>query len=107
MDALMTERDARNGYVEAQDKIFAMTQERDALEVVIVEQCNVIASMQADQSEFKRLQEIEDDFQRLRDAVSDALLALTGTRRPTLQDFHNYPTEVWALAEELERIELD
>ena len=71
---------------------------------VIAQQCEIIASMTADASEFRRLQAVEDDFQRLRDAVSDALLALTGTRRPSVRDCPL--EELAALAEELERAEL-
>lgn len=83
-----------------------LTAEVEALQSVVLQQCEVIAAMSADASEFKRLQACEADLLALRDAVSDALLALTGTRRPTLQDFGNHPTEIWAMAEELERQEL-
>lgn len=65
-----------------------------ALTEVVAQQCGLIASMQADAS----------DFQRLRDAVSDALLALTGTRRPSVRDCPL--EELAALAAELERTEL-
>ena len=78
--------------------------EIDGLTAVVAQQCELIASMTADASEFRRLQDVEDDFQRLRDAVSDALLAITGTRRPSARDC---PLgELAALAEELERAEL-
>ena len=71
---------------------------------VVAQQCSLIASMTADASEFRRLQAVEDDFQRLRDAVSDALLALTGTRRPSVRDAGSF--EILALIQELERTEL-
>ena len=71
---------------------------------IVAQQCELIASKSADASEFRRLQAVEDDFQRLRDAVSDALLALTGTRRPSVRDCPL--EELAALAEELERAEL-
>ena len=77
--------------------------ERDGLTAVVAQQCELIASMTADASEFRRLQAVEDDVQRLRDAVSDALLALTGTRRPSQRDCA-WP-EVWALAEAAEYFE--
>ena len=70
---------------------------------IVAQQCEVIASMSADASEFKRLQAVEDDFQRLRDAVSDALLAVTGTRRPSQRDCA--VPEIWALAEVAEYFE--
>ena len=75
-----------------------------SLAEVIAQQCEIIASMTADASEFRRLQAVEDDFQRLRDAVSDALLALTGTRRPSVRDCPL--EELAALAEEMERAEM-
>ena len=78
--------------------------EIDGLTAVVAQQCELIASMTADASEFRRLQAVGDDFQRLRDAVSDALLALTGTRRPSVRDCPL--EELAALAEELERTEL-
>lgn len=78
--------------------------EIDGLTAVVAQQCELIASMTADASEFRRLQAVEDDFQRLRDAVSDALLALTGTRRPSVRDCA--VPEIWALAEELDLAEL-
>ena len=78
--------------------------EIDGLTAVVAQQCELIASMTADAGEFRRLQAVEDDFQRLRDAVSDALLALTGTRRPSVRDCPL--EELAALAEELERTEL-
>lgn len=80
-----------------------MRAERDGLTEIVTQQCEVIASMSADASEFKRLQDVEDDFQRLRDAVSDALLALTGTRRPSQRDCA--VPEIWALAEAAEYFE--
>ena len=70
---------------------------------IVTQQCELIASMSADASEFRRLQAVEDDFQRLRDAASDALLAITGTRRPSQRDCA-WP-EVWALAEATEYFE--
>ena len=78
--------------------------EIDGLTEIVAQQCELIASMTADASEFRRLQAVGDDFQRLRDAVSDALLALTGTRRPSVRDCPL--EELAALAEELERTEL-
>ena len=78
--------------------------EIDGLTEIVAQQCDLIASMTADASEFRRLQAVEDDFQRLRDAVSDALLAITGTRRPSVRDCPL--EELAALAEELERAEL-
>ena len=75
----------------------------EGLTGIVAQQCEIIASMTADASEFRRLQAVEDDFQRLRDAVSDALLALTGTRRPSQRDCA--VPEIWALAEAAEYFE--
>lgn len=81
--------------------------ERDGLTAIVAQQCNLIASMSADASEFKRLQDVEDDFQRLRDAVSDALLALTGTRRPSQRDYPGHAlSEFRALMVEMDKYEL-
>ena len=78
-----------------------------ALTEVVAQQCELIASMQADASEFRRLQDVEDDFQRLRDAVSDALLALTGTRRPSQRDYPGHAlSEFRALMDEMDEYEL-
>lgn len=77
--------------------------EIDGLTAVVAQQCELIASMTADASEFQRLRDAEDDFQRLRDAVSDALLALTGTRRPSQRDCA--VPEIWALAEAAEYLD--
>ena len=80
--------------------------EIDGLTAVVAQQCELIASMTADASEFRRLQAVEDDFQRLRDAVSDALFEMTGTHRPTIRDIIPRYPKLRALAEELERTEL-
>lgn len=81
--------------------------ERDGLTEVVAQQCELIASMTADASEFRRLQAVEDDFQRLRDAVSDALLALTGTRRPSQRDYPGHAlSEFRALMAEMDEYEL-
>ena len=77
--------------------------EVEGLTEVVAQQCEIIASMTTDASEFRRLQAVEDDFQRLRDAVSDALLALTGTRRPSQRDCA--VPEIWALAEAAEYLD--
>ena len=82
-----------------------LQQECAQLTEIVAKQCELIASMTADASEFRRLQAVEDDFQRLRDAVSDALLALTGTRRPSARDC-GAMLELVAMAEEMERTEL-
>ena len=103
MDAGTTEEARRE--IEARISGYSeMVLEVAGLTEIVAQQCELIASRTADASEFRRPQEVEDDFQRLRDAVSDALLALTGTRRPSVRDCPL--EELAALAEELERAEL-
>lgn len=70
------------------------------LEAVVLQQCEVIAAMSADASEFKRLQGVETFSYALQDAAVNALLALTGTRRPSQRDCP--VPELWALAEAVE-----
>jgi hypothetical protein len=106
MDAGTTEEARRE--IEARISGYSeMVMEVAGLTEIVAQQCELIASMTADASEIKRLQEVEDDFQRLRDAVSDALLALTGARRPTGMDLlQTDVAEISALVEEMERAEL-
>lgn len=88
-------------------KADALKVEIAGLTEIVAQQCELIASMSADASEFRRLQAVEDDFQRLRDAVSDALLALTGTRRPSVRDCPGHAlSEFRAIMAEMDKYEL-
>lgn len=78
----------------------ALVAEVEALQAVVLQQCEVIAAMSADASEFKRLQGIETFSYALQDAAVNALLALTGTRRPSQRDCPM--PELWVLAEVVE-----
>lgn len=83
--------------------------ERDGLTEIVAQQCEVIAEIQEelaacpDADEIEALREAKENASTLKDAVSDALLAITGTRRPSQRDCA-WP-EVWALAEAAEYFE--
>lgn len=119
--AKMVEVDGRGAISEGLLEVVDMTVEEDRafhemnqlqqecaqLTEVVTQQCELIASMTADASEIKRLQAVEDDFQRLRDAVSDALLALTRTRRPSQRDYPGHAlSEFRALMAEMDKYEM-
>ena len=81
----------------------------EGLTGIVAQQCEIIAELQEelaglpDADEIEALHEAKENASALKDAVSDALLAVTGTRRPSQRDCA-WP-EVWALAEAAEYFE--
>lgn len=78
------------GMTEAQedalnDKIEALMDERDGLAELVAMQCEMIAAVPNDK-EVARLQEVEADFIRLRDAVGQHFFNVFGTHTPTSLD---------------------
>ena len=80
-----------------------LQQECAQLTEIVAQQCELIASMTADADEIEHLREAKEAASALKDAVSDALLALTGTRRPSQRDCA--VPEIWALAEAAEYLD--
>lgn len=91
------------------DEKQAMTEERDGLAAVVAQQCELIGELQEelaacpDADEIEHLREAKESASALKDAVSDVLLALTGTRRPSQRDCA--VPEIWALAEAAEYLD--
>ena len=83
--------------------------EIDGLTAVVAQQCELIGELQEelaacpDADEIEHLREAKEGASALKDAVSDALLALTGTRRPSQRDCA--VPEIWALAEAAEYLD--
>ena len=83
--------------------------EIDGLTAVVAQQCELIGELQEelaacpDADEIEHLREAKESASALKDAVIDALLALTGTRRPSQRDCA--VPEIWALAEAAEYLD--
>ena len=90
-----------------------LQQECAQLTEIVAQQCELIGEIQEelaacpDADEIEHLREAKESASALKDAVSDALLALTGTRRPSQRDYPGHAlSEFRALMDEMEKYEL-
>lgn len=90
------------------DAIVRLTDERDALQAVVIQQCEALAALSGPSSgtvPAHKLEELQEDFERLRDAVRTMFLNVFETREPSGMDCRAKGIDASDLIAEMARYE--
>jgi hypothetical protein len=92
---------ARDYMTTLEGRINELIGERDALQAVVVQQCEALA----DTVPAHKLEELQEDFERLRDAVRTMFLNVFDTREPSGMDCRARELDMLDLIAEMARYE--
>jgi len=93
--------DGRDYMATLEGRINELTAERDALQAVVVQQCEALAETVP----AHKLEELQEDFERLRDAVRTMFLNVFDTREPSGMDCRAKGIDASDLIAEMARYE--